>query len=336
MRHAWPIHSRLLNIFAALFVDPTARRNSTKGSLLAGYFRILRDRLRDILCGRMTFFPFRRVRDVLPVVLIGSAACAALLATDTAHATPMVAELASRLRTASDSRVRVQAALALGATKSNDAIAPLCDGLDDTSPTVRSAAAAGLGKLRKNSGLKCLEQRAKAEKNASVMSQIERSINQVKEGAGSASTLARAPTSSTKWYVAVGKTKNNGDRNNSEMDALVQEALRKALLATPAFAVAPPDETASQAQRVVQQNKVSGYFLQPTVEAPKYEDSKLTVLVRVTMFTYPNKALQGEFAPKLTQSGTPSKDIASENELIKMAVERAVARFVTVCETTKN
>ena len=57
--------------------------------------------------------------------------------------------------------------------------------------------------------------------------------------------------------------------------------------------------------------------------------------MRLTMFTYPNQALQGEFAPKLTQSGTPTEDRESENELIKMACERAVARFITVAETTK-
>lgn len=260
---------------------------------------------------------------------------AVLLATSTAAAGRSVSELAERLRNASDFRVRVQAALALGASKSEQAVTPLCDGLDDGSATVRSAAAAGLGRLRKRGGLVCLAQHAKTETNGSVKSQIRRSMNQIKN-AGSATGQSRAPNASTKYYVAIASTKNKGERNAAEIDAIVQAAIRKALLANSAMAVAPSGETVAQAQAVISKHKVRGYLLRPTVEAPKYANSKLTIRVRVTMFTYPGQALQGEFAPKLTQSGTPSEDIESENELIKMASERAVARFITVAETTKH
>jgi HEAT repeats len=280
-----------------------------------------------------------RIRSLSRVaqLLLASALCVGLLlASSTAFAGRSVAELAERLRNASDFRVRVQAALALGASKSDDAVTPLCDGLEDTNATVRSAAAAGLGRLGKQGGLTCLDKRAKKESNASVKSQIQRSIGQIKSGGGGSTGMARAPDGSTKYYVAIAATKNKGDRNASEIDRIVQAAIRKALLANGAMAVAPSGETAAQAQAVMRKHKVRGYLLQPTVEAPKYADSKLTIRVRVTMFTYPNQALQGEFAPKLTQSGTPSEDIDSENELIKMASERAVARFITVAETTKN
>jgi len=281
-----------------------------------------------------------RIRSLSRVaqLLLASALCVGLLlASSTAFAGRTVSELAERLRNASDFRVRVQAALALGASKSDDAVSPLCDGLDDSNATVRSAAAAGLGRLGKQGGLTCLDKRAKTESNASVKSQIQRSIGQIKSGGGGGATgLSRAPDGSTKYYVAIAATKNKGGRNASEIDTIVQAAIRKALMANGAMAVAPSGETADQAQAVMRKHKVRGYLLQPTVEAPKYEDSKLTIRVRVTMFTYPNQALQGEFAPKLTQSGTPSEDIDSENELIKMASERAVARFITVAETTKN
>ena len=221
-----------------------------------------------------------------------------------------MAELASKLRTGSDFRVRVQAALALGASRSNDAVSPLCDGLEDTNATVRSAAAAGLGRLGKRDGLTCLDKRRKAETNGSVKSQIDRSISQIKAGGGGG--LSRAPTGSSKYYVAVAATKNKGSRNASEIDSIVQAAVRKALMANSTMAIAPSGETAAQAQAVLSKHKVRGYLLQPTVEAPVYADSKLTVRVRLTMFTYPNQALQGEFAPKLTQTGTPSEDIESE------------------------
>lgn len=279
--------------------------------------------------------PIRSLSRIAQLLLASALCVGLLLASSTAFAGRSVSELAERLRNASDFRVRVQAALALGASKSDDAVTPLCEGLEDSNATVRSAAAAGLGRLGKQGGLTCLDKRAKTESNASVKSQIQRSIGQIKSGGGSTG-LARAPDGSTKYYVAVAETKNKGSRNASEIDTIVQAAIRKALLANGAMAVAPSGETAAQAQAVVSKHKVRGYLLQPTVEAPQYEDSKLTIRVRVTMFTYPNQALQGEFAPKLTQSGTPSEDIDSENELIKMASERAVARFITVAETTKN
>ncbi len=256
----------------------------------------------------------------------------AVLVSTTAFAKRTVSEIADRLRNADDFRVRVQAALALGASHSNAAVSPLCDGLNDRNATVRTAAAAGLGRLKKRKGLGCLNKRLKSEANASVEFQIKRAIKDI----GGGGELSRAPNGSTKWYVAVAPTKNKGGRRASEIDAIVQAAVRKTLLANQSIAVAPSGETSSQAQSIFSKHKVRGYLLKPIVEAPAYADAKLTIRVRLTMFSYPNETLQGEFSPKLTQSGTPSEDIRSENELIKMAFERAVARFIRVAETTNN
>ncbi len=270
-------------------------------------------------------------RTVALAVLV---ACAVTLLAAPTLAQKTTAELADRLRNASDFRVRVQAALALGASKSSDAVQPLCDGLDDTNATVRSAAAAALGRLALTSGLPCLKKKAGSEANSSVKTQIQQAITKIESGGGSSGAAAsKPPDASSKWYVAVGTTKNKSDRDNAEIDTIVQTALRKGLAAKDGVAVAPPTETAAQAGGVIRKHHLAGYFLQTTVEAPRYEDSKLTVTVRVTMFTYPNKALQGEFAPRLTQSGTPTKDKASEDDLIRMAVERAVAKFISVLES---
>jgi hypothetical protein len=48
------------------------------------------------------------------------------------------------------------------------------------------------------------------------------------------------------------------------------------------------------------------------------------------MWTYPGKALQGEFSPKLTQTGTSPGDRDSENTLMKMCVENAIETFLKV------
>jgi hypothetical protein len=73
-------------------------------------------------------------------------------------------------------------------------------------------------------------------------------------------------------------------------------------------------------------------MLRPSVETIAYDGSNLTVAVRVTLFTYPAMALQAEFAPRLSMSGTSERDRAAEDKLIRMAAERAVSKFL---ETTQ-
>jgi hypothetical protein len=256
----------------------------------------------------------------------------ALLLPGLAFADAKLDELADKLRNASDFRVRVQAALALGATTEAAAVKPLCEGLEDSNTAVRTAAAAALGKLGHKTGLPCLKAKLPNESNASVTAQLKRSIAQL-EGARAAPS-AKPPDSSSKHYVAVGATKTKAGRTVEDTDGLVQETARSALISATGFAVAPAGESTAQANGVLAKHKLKAWFLQPTVEEPKYEGGKLTVVVRVTMFSYPNKALQGEFAPKLTQSGTPSKDKESEDTLIKMAVSRAIDSFVKVAQST--
>ncbi len=272
--------------------------------------------------------PARILRGFLLLTL----AALVMLRASSAHADPKVTDAADKLRNASDFRVRVQAALALGTSSSAEAVRPLCDGLDDTNTAVRGAAAAALGKLGKKEGLPCLRNKVGAESNTSVATAMRRSISQL-EDARSA-PLAKAPDGSSKWYVAIGAAKTKGDRVASETDGIVQETARGALASTAGFAIAPASESPAQAGTVLARHKLKAYFLQPTVEAPKYDGGKLTIVVRVTMFSYPNKSLQGEFAPKLTQSGTPSKDKESEDALIKMAVTRAIESFIKVASTS--
>src|SRR3954470_9511601 len=58
-------------------------------------------------------------------------AVALLLQAGTAQAADRLTELATKLQTDKDFRVRTQAALALGVSQSERAVAPLCSGLDD-------------------------------------------------------------------------------------------------------------------------------------------------------------------------------------------------------------
>ena len=116
-----------------------------------------------------------------PALLGAGILCAAvLLGTSPALASWSVSDFAARLHHAPDDRVRVQAALALGASMSDEAIPALCNGLRDPSAPVRGAAAAGLGRLGRSQALTCLESGDKIENNVWVRAEIRRSIHRIK------------------------------------------------------------------------------------------------------------------------------------------------------------
>ncbi|HZJ53183.1 MAG TPA: HEAT repeat domain-containing protein [Myxococcaceae bacterium] len=69
---------------------------------------------------------------------------------------PRIVFLSRQLGTATDPRVRAQAALTLGTTEAPGALGPLCAALDDPEPLVRSAVARSLPELRDLGALDCL------------------------------------------------------------------------------------------------------------------------------------------------------------------------------------
>jgi hypothetical protein len=249
----------------------------------------------------------------------------------TVQADPRTSYLADQLKSNDDYRVRTQAALALGASGDDAAVQPLCDALGDSNASVKVAAAAALGKLAKPAGVPCLQSASKRESAASVKSQIDKSIASLQSGGSSAGGAAAPPPpdAKTKVYVAIQVT-NKTTRGASDVDALIRAAMQDKLLAKAGYAVAPKSETTAQGGPIVKSKKLKGFFLIATVEAPVYEGGNLSQTVRISMWSYPEKALQGEFAPKLTQSGTPKKDVESEDALMKLCVENAIESFQKV------
>jgi hypothetical protein len=248
-----------------------------------------------------------------------------------AQADPRTSYLTDQLKSNDDYRVRTQAALALGASGDNAAVKPLCDALGDSNASVKVAAAAALGKLGKPAGLPCLESALKRESAPSVKSQIDKSVTALRSGGSSAGggSAPPLPDAKTKVYVAIQVT-NKTSRGAGDVDTLIRAAIQDKLLAKPGYAVAPKSETPAQGGPIVKKNKLKGFYLIATVEAPVYAGGNLSQTVRISMWSYPDKALQGEFAPKLTQSGTPKTDIESEDALMKMCVENAIESFQKV------
>jgi HEAT repeats len=275
---------------------------------------------------------------LLPALLLASLIGPALV-TGSARAEQQVAYLIEQLKTSDDYRVRTQAALALGSSGDDAAVKPLCDALGDGNNAVKVASAAALGKLGKPAGLPCLKAALGKESAPSVKAQMEKSITTLGQsgssggGAGSSGGAAPAtpppPGADTKFYVAIQVT-NKTKRGAAEVDAIVRAAMQDKLLAKKGYAVAPKAETTAEGGQIVKSKKLKGFFLIVTVESPVYAGSDLSQAVKVTLWTYPDKALQGEFGPKLTQSGTTKGDTQSETLLMKMCAENAVESFQKV------
>ncbi|MEO7034637.1 MAG: HEAT repeat domain-containing protein [Polyangiaceae bacterium] len=228
-----------------------------------------------------------------------------------------VDHLMQNLSSGSDFRIRTQAALALGASKSKRAIEPLCGALADPNATVRAASAAALGRLHLG-GSECLQKRLANEASDTVKAAIQKALDPVF-------------TSDTKYYLAIGKTTDKTGRSGDEIDGIVHSAMSGAASLLPVFAVAPSGETLLDAKRRLAPHRgVKSYFLSPRIGPPDYSGGNLTVKLEIAMFSYPDKALVGNYSTKLTEPGVSSPDQDSENDLIKTAGERALDKFTQI------
>jgi hypothetical protein len=223
-----------------------------------------------------------------------------------------------------DFRVRTQAALALGASKTEQAVAPLCATLADSNVTVRTAVAAALGRLAQG-GTACLERRLAVEPTPSVKSAITRALellNEPKIGP------------ETRFYVAIAKLADKSGRPAGELDQRVRAGMIAAAKPLGTFAFAPAVETPEQAkQRVKRFPALKAFYLSPRLPAFEYQASSLTVRIDIAMFTYPERALIGNYGVRLTQPDVEGRDVPSENDLVTMAAERALEKFAKLAPT---
>jgi hypothetical protein len=227
------------------------------------------------------------------------------------------------LANSEDFRVRTQAALALGASKTDRAVTPLCGGLADYNTTVRAASAAALGRLALPAGKECLEKRLGQETSDVVKATIQKAIEVINSGGGAEPVLVN----DTKFYVSLGKTSDKTGRGTSEVDAIVRAAMTAKMGETSGFLAAPSGETKDAAKkRLGAHAGVKGFFLSPAISAA-YSGDGLKVTIDVAMATYPDNAVFGSFSLYLKEGGVSPGSTAEENDLIRAAAERAVDKF---------
>jgi hypothetical protein len=257
------------------------------------------------------------------VSLVLGLSVALAFAVDAEAQTPSVERLSANLKD-SDFRVRTQAALALGASKSAQAVNPLCGALADPNTTVRAAAAAALGRLAQG-GTSCLERRLATESAATVKAAITKALELI---------LEPKIGPETRYYVAIAKLTDKSGRAPGELDLRVRNGMLSAGRSMKAFAFAPPVETPEQAKQRVKRNPaLKGFYLAPRLPAFEYQNASLTIRLDIAMFTYPERALVGNYGVRLTQPDVESRDVESENDLVTMAAERALEKFAKLAPT---
>ena len=229
--------------------------------------------------------------------------------------------LVKNLTSSDDFRIRTQAALALGASKTPRAVDPLCSALNDGNTTVRAAAAAALGKLSLGGG-ECLSRRLATETSDVVKSAIQKAL----ESAGEAEPVFGPDT---RFYVAIGKTTDKTGRAGDEVHRLVRKGIMNGAAQLGGVLIAPASETEDQAKkRLSGRSKIKAFYLSPRVPAPEYTGSDLIVRLEIGIFTYPDKSMIGNFPFKAMQQGVTEKNRQYEDELIEGAGESAIQRLV--------
>ena len=251
----------------------------------------------------------------------------ALLSSTVASAqTTDMERLIYNLANSEDFRVRTQAALALGASKTERAVPPLCGALVDLNTTVRAAAAAALGRLALHAGQECLEKRLGIESSDVVKQTIQKALDVIKNGGGAEPVFA----TDTKFYISIGKTTDKTGRGTPEVEGIVHTTMTAKVGHTPGCVAAPDGETQAQAKkRLAAHPKVKGFYLSPVITA-EYAGDSLKVKIDLAMATYPDRNVFGNFSFFLKEGGVSPGSTEDENDLIRTVAERAVEKFAGI------
>ena len=254
---------------------------------------------------------------------------ALVLATAPARADSRTDFLIQRLR-ADDFRVRTNAALALGATNDDAAVQPLCGALGDSSEVVRQASAVALKRLLRSSSLDCLKRRLGAESNDSVRLQISRAVEAIQTNGGGGGGGGDVPrtVAGAKYYVALPMVaNNNSSRSASDVDRVVRGAAKQKLESLGVYQLAPSSESPDDARGVMKRRNLKGFYLTLSVDPFDYSGGNLRVVVRLVIFNYPGKAMQGMLNNGVTQQGVRPGDRAAEDNLMQIAAQGALDAF---------
>lgn len=226
-----------------------------------------------------------------------------------APARPRLAELSDRLTSSSDFRVRVQAALELGASKDERAEPLLEQALDDSNSSVRAAAAAALGKLADARAIDALESHS-SDSSEAVRREVSSALGRLR---------AKAEDPARRIVVRLGSVHNGTRVKSTAIEREILNESRKRLAQMPGVRVVASSEAPADTQPAV--------MVTPNIQklaAQRDGDSIVySASIEYILHALPEEAIMGRV------SGTASA-AATEEEAKDRAASAAIRQEVVV------
>jgi HEAT repeats len=238
-------------------------------------------------------------------IRFAAAAALALVAWATVARADRVDDLAQRLRTDADYKVRLSAALALGKLGDRRAVPALIDGLGDPDKSVRLVAAGALGKLvdaavapaDRARAVSALTQLAERDPEDSVRVQAQRSID----------ALRALPTPGGRSvYIEVGNMADKTTRGAAILPVMRQTVATSLQRRAPSYLIHAPG--ARNMTDDLRRAGPSAFFVDASLTKLDSSGSHVACAVSMILATYPQKSMFG-FA-----NGSADVDAGSTSE----------------------
>ncbi len=230
------------------------------------------------------------------------------------------------LRTSPMFRVRAQAAISLGGVQSEpEVVSALVGALSDAHPAVRGAAAAALQRQGDPSALPALRRAARDPEAAvrTAASQAVRHLTTVAQTGPRTQPLPPAGGGNARYYVAVGRPGTKVRSISPATLAAAQQAIERMAREVPGVEIAPSNQSASAATKVLRQRNLVGYFLDSSiVEIEQRPDGGTRARVSVVLQSYPDRNIRSMLSGAATVMG--ASGAAAQQQAIEGALRGAL------------
>lgn len=265
----------------------------------------------------------------------------------TAYADARTDYLVRALRTSSMMRVRAQAAISLGAVRTEpQVISALTEALSDDQAAVRAAAASSLERHGDPAALPAL-QRATRDRELAVRNAAERAVRHLEalarsqprtrtiptSGGGSANTGGATPSRGpARFYVAVGTPGTKVRGISRETLAEARAFIAQTAQGTPGVQIAPEGERSNAAERVLRERELVGFYLDSSIVSLEERNGGLRAQVSVILQSYPDRSIRSMMNGAATVTGASGP--SAQAQAIQGALRGALRNLPTAMEAS--
>jgi HEAT repeats len=221
---------------------------------------------------------------------------------------PRSTYLIKLLDSSSQFRVRAQAAISLGTVEgSSAAVSALIKALNDVHPAVRAAAATSLGRVGGEGSLatlRALERDAEEPVRSAARAALARLAVSEHPSGGSAVSSTQQPIGPEMYYVAVAEPATRVSTVDRQVLSRARSFIKQRVGLVQGVRVAPDSEDAHDAERVLKQRRLKGFYLDSAiVSVEKKTDGGTRVAVSVIVATYPGRDMRAIMQGAATVTG---------------------------------